>query len=182
MADLAKVNKEYNSIIDKYSPKDKAISKATNVPRDNLYTSGLIKIALTVYEEYQSKKTKASDQIIQLLAAALKGANVEIEKYHESSVLIEHKERSKADTKQAITLAKERMPKSKGGKKGRTHAKKEPLAIDLFTNYDHKIINPNTGKKYTLSVIYEELELSLGTGKEWRKNFTRSNGKTVYKS
>jgi len=182
MADLADIDKQYNLLLDKYSPKDKATSKTTRVPKVNSDLKQYIDTALFAYDEYESGNIEDRDLVIQALRNGLFVANILINESIINSHIIENRERHNADTKQSLLLGQEREPKSLGGKKGRTHAHKEPLAIELFTRHAHKEINPLTGKKYTISGIYEELELSLGTGKEWRKNFKLSNGRTVYKS
>lgn len=182
MADIAEIDKQYNAILKKYGPKTETKANITKVPKEDLETSQLIDLAFSVFNEYQSGENQDTDYIIQTLNKALNATCIEIEKYHQASLLIEHNERESAITNQALLLHKERKPRENGGRKGRTHKNKEKLALMLLEKHKNKVINPKTNKKYTLADISVELDIPFETVRTWRKNHKDSNGKSIYQN
>ena len=75
MADIAEIDKQYKSILDKYSPKDKATSKPTRVPKIDSGLNHFINEALFVYDEYESGNIEDTDWVIQALRNGLMVAN-----------------------------------------------------------------------------------------------------------
>ncbi len=181
MADLAKIGKEYKALIDKYSPKDKATSKPTRVPKINPDLKSFIDNALFVYDEYELGNIKDTDLVIQALHYGLTVSNGLLKDSYINSHVIEKNERANADVNQALLLGKERMPQSRGGSKGKTHYQKEALALELFNKRVQGVPLPDTNKKQTIESISEELDIPLSTCKTWWKNFNNSDGRTVYK-
>lgn len=189
MADLADIQKKLKRLLDEYSPKDKATSKATRVPTINPDLKMFIDNALWVYGEYESGNIKDSEFVIQSLHNGLVTANALLKESYINSLIIEKRERSNADfnyalgaekgTKNGIKIQRQRHGSNTSG-----FLPYEQEIIKLMTEYDTQ--SP-FGKKQTAKDVIAKIEkltglmLTQSNYGKYRDNYKKSYGKTIFK-
>lgn len=191
MADLADIGKQYNLLLDKYSPKDKATSKPTRVPKKDSDMNYFIETAFFAYDEYQSGTIKDNDLVIQTLLTGLKAATIEIDKYYESSLIIENRERSNADLNYCSGTMKGidkgiKIQRKKHGSNTSPFKEHEKLIIKLFDEYQASLSSLDIKQKLSDVKVIIQKETGLGIEQKqfdyWRSNYRKNKGKTIFKN
>ncbi|GAB54658.1 hypothetical protein GPUN_0512 [Glaciecola punicea ACAM 611] len=176
MADLKKVDEEYNAVLGKYLPiVDKflnAKNKSKSLKADDVIST-LINDGFFIYDEYKAGKSKDPSLVIESLFKALQAATYEAERNENGLVIMEEKERNK----KAVLLVRERKHKSTGGRRGRFNEAKEPEILKCFEEYDK--LKRVKGNK--LETMASNFDIPIETFKVYRANYLKSKGKTIYK-
>jgi hypothetical protein len=194
MADIAEIGKQYNSILKKYSPKDKATSKPTRVPKMDSGLSYLINQALYAYDEYESGNIEDTDGVIQILHNGLLIANDLLKDSYINSHVIEKRERSNADTSYALGAHKGtrdgiekgiEIQKGKHGSNTSPFKAHEQSILKLFDKYQAS--QSLLKGKPNLPSVKIEIENTTGLDvgakafEKWRANYLASDGTTIFK-